>query len=67
MVEIKYAEAMDQLTQIIERIENEEFDVDELSKQVKKAVKLIQACKDKIQNAELEVKSVVDAFQQELE
>ncbi len=67
MAELKYTQAMTRLNEIIERIENEEIDVDELSKQVKEAVKLIQMCKDKIGKAELEVKNVVEAFQKELE
>ena len=61
--ELKYAQAMERLNQIIARIENEEIDVDELSKQVKEAVKLIETCKAKIEKAELDVKSIVNAFQ----
>lgn len=67
MAELKYAQAMERLNKIIEHIENEEIDVDELSRQVKDAVKLIHTCKQKIEKAEMEVKNVVDAFQKELE
>jgi len=67
VAELKYTEAMQRINDIIERIENEEIDVDELSKQVKEAVKLIHACKTKIEKAEMEVKSVVDTFQKEIE
>ncbi len=66
MAEVKYTQAMKKLNDIIQRIENEEIDVDELSKQVKEAVKLIQLCKQKIDKAEMDVKSVVDAFQKEI-
>lgn len=67
MAELKYGQAMEKLNAIMERMEGEEIDVDELSKQVKEAVKLIKLCKEKIEKAEMEVKSVVDAFQKDLE
>ena len=67
MPEIKYSQAMEKLDKIIGRIENEEIDVDELSKQVKEAIRLIQTCKEKIEKAEMEVNSVVQAFQKEVE
>lgn len=67
MPEIKYAQAMQRLDKIIHRIENEEIDVDELSKQVREAVKLIQTCKQKIEKAEMEVNHVVEAFQNNTE
>ena len=62
MAEVKYVQAMQRLNQIVSRIEGGEIDVDELSKQVKEAVKLVRLCKEKIEKAEMEVKSVVEAF-----
>ncbi len=62
MAEIKYSKSIKRLEEIIEKIENEEIDVDELSVSVKEAVSLIKTCKDKIEKAELEVKKVVDGF-----
>ena len=63
MAELKYAQAMARLNEIISCIENEEIDVDELSRQVKEAVKLVRVCREKIEKAEMEVKSAVEAFQ----
>ncbi|HBG62561.1 MAG: exodeoxyribonuclease VII small subunit [Omnitrophica WOR_2 bacterium GWF2_38_59] len=63
MVENKYSKAIKKLEDIIEKIENEEIDVDELSDKVKEAVSLIKVCKDKIEKAELEVKKVVDGLE----
>ena len=60
MSEIKYHKAIKELEDIIEKIENEEIDVDELSDKVKRAVSLVKICKDKIEKAEMEVKKVVD-------
>lgn len=62
MAEAKYSKSIKKLEEIIERIENEEIDVDELSVSVKEAVTLIKSCKDKIEKAEIEVKKVVDGF-----
>jgi exodeoxyribonuclease VII small subunit len=63
MAEIKYGASMKKIEDIILKIENEEIDVDELSKSVKDAVALIAACKEKIEKAEMEVKSVIEKFQ----
>ena len=60
MVENKYSKSIKKLEDIIDKIENEEIDVDELSDKVKEAVSLIKVCKDKIEKAELEIKKVVD-------
>ena len=62
MVEVKYSKSIKKLEEIIEKIENEEIDVDELSVSVKEAVTLIKTCKNKIEKAELEVKKVVAGF-----
>jgi exodeoxyribonuclease VII small subunit len=59
---MKYSKALQQLEDIIKKIENEEIDIDELSGKVKEAVELIKECKDKITKAELEVKQVVEGF-----
>ncbi|MBF0484292.1 MAG: exodeoxyribonuclease VII small subunit [Candidatus Omnitrophica bacterium] len=60
-----YKDAMNRLTEIIEKIEDEDVDVDELAANVKEAVKLIKTCKDKIEKAELEVKKVVEELDKE--
>jgi len=65
MPEIKYTAAIARLDELIRQIENEEVDVDELSRHVKEAVKLIQTCKKKIEKAEVEVKNAVEAFDRE--
>ena len=58
--EEKYKEAIEQLDEIIARIENDDIDVDELALRVKEAVNLIRICKAKIDKADLEVKKVVE-------
>ena len=63
MPDIKYSKAMERLEEIIQKIENEEIDIDELSEKVKEAVALVKVCKDKIEKAELQVKEVVEKFE----
>ena len=63
MAEAKYSKAVKPLEQILNKIENEEIDVDELSERVKEAVSLIKICKGKIEKAEMEVKQVVKDFE----
>ena len=65
MAVTKYNKAMKRLEEIIEKIENEEIDVDELSDKVKEAIELITVCKEKIEKAEMEVKRVVDDLGEE--
>ncbi|OGX23741.1 MAG: exodeoxyribonuclease VII small subunit [Omnitrophica WOR_2 bacterium RIFCSPHIGHO2_01_FULL_48_9] len=62
---MKYTKAMKRLEEIIGDIEREEIDVDDLASRVKEAVELIRVCKNKIEKAELEVKQVVENFEEE--
>jgi exodeoxyribonuclease VII small subunit len=60
---IKYGDAIEELEQILERIQGGQVDVDDLTKEVKRAVELIQLCKNKIEKTEMEVKRVVESFE----
>lgn len=62
---LRYAQALARLDELIGMIENEDIDVDELALQVKEAVELLRVCKAKIDKAEMEVKKVVDDFTKE--
>lgn len=64
MAELKYNKAVQKLDEIIAKIESEDIDVDELADKVKEAVHLIKVCKTKIEKAEMEVKQVVDGFEE---
>jgi exodeoxyribonuclease VII small subunit len=61
--EIKYNQAIEELNRILERIQTEKVDVDDLSKEVKRAVQLIKLCKDKIEKTEMEVKKITKEFE----
>ena len=53
--EIKYEEALKQLQEIVEKMENDEFDIDVLAAQLKAAQRLIKLCKDKLSKTEEEI------------
>lgn len=51
----KYEEALAQLETIVRKMENNEFDIDELAAQLKTAQRLIKLCKDKLSKTEEEI------------
>ncbi|WP_321287989.1 exodeoxyribonuclease VII small subunit [uncultured Sunxiuqinia sp.] len=54
-----YQEAVNEIDEILEKIENEELDVDELSTKVKRVSTLIKLCKDKLHKTETEVENIL--------
>ncbi|MFA5087892.1 MAG: exodeoxyribonuclease VII small subunit [Candidatus Omnitrophota bacterium] len=67
MNDVKYSKALKRLEEIIGKIENEEIDVDDLAGKVNEAVSLIRICKEKIEQAEMEVKKVVEDFEVDID
>lgn len=55
-----YQKAYDELQQIVTRLQNDEIGLDDLSKSVKRAGVLIQSCKEKLRNVELEIDQLFD-------
>lgn len=58
MEEQKYEEALAQLEAIVRKMEANEFDIDELAQQLKKAQQLIKFCKDKLTKTEAELQKI---------
>ncbi|MCM8799577.1 MAG: exodeoxyribonuclease VII small subunit [Candidatus Omnitrophica bacterium] len=63
--ELKYSKAIEELEKILNKIQNEEIDIDDLAREVKRAIELIKLCKEKIEKTELEVKEVIKSFEEE--
>ena len=57
-----YKEAIAEIEDIIESIENEELDVDDLSEKVKTVSSLIKICKDKLSKTESEVEKILESI-----
>lgn len=59
-MKISYTKAVERIESILEKIDNEDLDIDELSKNVKEVAQLIAVCKTKLKNTEEEVKTILD-------
>lgn len=57
--EFKYEEAVRQLEDIVEKLENDELDIDSMSDNLKKAQKLIKLCKDKLTKTDDEINKIL--------
>jgi exodeoxyribonuclease VII small subunit len=55
---LTYADAMAEIEEIINKIENDEFTVDDLAEKVKRISFLIQYCKDKLRSTEEELDNI---------
>ena len=57
--EMNYEEAMTQLEQIVEQIENNELGIDELASKLKQAQRLLKMCKDKLTKTDKEIEKLL--------
>jgi exodeoxyribonuclease VII small subunit len=57
---VTYKEAITEIEEILEKIENEELDVDELAEQVSRVSALIAVCKEKLHKTEAEVEKILN-------
>ncbi len=55
-----YKNALEEIEQIVQKIETEEVDVDELTDLVKKAAELIKLCKTKLRNTGSELEDIIN-------
>ncbi|MEE4197598.1 MAG: exodeoxyribonuclease VII small subunit [Bacteroidales bacterium] len=58
--ELSYNEAINEIEDILSKIENEELDVDELSSKVKRVSVLIKKCKKKLTETEDQVQKILE-------
>ena len=59
--ELKYEDALRQIEQIVEKLENNELDIDTMGEQLKTAQKLIRLCKDKLTKTDDEIKKILES------
>ena len=57
---LTYAEATAEIEQILNRLRNEELDVDTLAAQVARATELIARCKEQLLKTEAEVNRILE-------
>jgi len=58
-----YTEAIQELEQIVEEIEEGTVSVDELSEKVKRAAYLLRICKEKLSSTEDDVKKILEEIE----
>ncbi|MDR2037060.1 MAG: exodeoxyribonuclease VII small subunit [Bacteroidales bacterium] len=57
--ELNYSESIEEIERILEKIEQGETDVDELTEEIKRAAKLLHSCKEKLFKTEQEVSKII--------
>ena len=58
--ELKYEEALAQLETIVRKMEQNEYDIDELAVQLKTAQRLVKFCRDKLTKTEEEIRKIAN-------
>ncbi len=60
MSEVKFEESMENLKQVVAKLEKEDISLDEAIELYKKGIELSKECKDKLDSAQKLVKTVID-------
>lgn len=61
---VSYNEAMNEIEEILEKIENDELDVDELAEKVKRVSILLKTCKDKLTKTNEQVEQILKEMEE---
>ncbi|MCK5906177.1 MAG: exodeoxyribonuclease VII small subunit [Flavobacteriales bacterium] len=59
---LKYEDAISELEEIVDKIENADISVDDLSIKVKRASELIKVCKDILHKTDKEVQKILEGM-----
>jgi len=65
--EIKYSDALRQIEEIIYSLENDNYDIDETLKKVKKASELLKICKSRLYEVEKEIEDILENMDKEFD
>ena len=55
-----YSDAISELEEILEQIDGDDVDLDDLAVKVERASKLVELCRNKIDDSEMQVKTIID-------
>ena len=58
MKAIKYEDAIRQLEDIVEKLENNELDIDEMPEALKRAQQLLKLCRDRLTKTDVEIQKI---------
>lgn len=59
--QLTYAQAMEELEAIVERVERNEMDIDDLTERLKRAQQLVKFCRERLLKTETEVKNILSS------
>jgi len=59
LADLGYADAVDELEEILAELDGDEVDVDRLAERVRRAADLVQLCRRRLQDAQVEVTRIV--------
>lgn len=59
-----YQEALDEIEEILAKIENEELDVDDLAEKVKRVSVLLKSCREKLMKTKEEVEKILGEMEE---
>ncbi len=62
--QLNYKDAMEEMEDIVSKLEENKLDVDELSQKVKRVSELIAFCKDKLHHTEEEVEKILKTIEE---
>ncbi|MBN2669045.1 MAG: exodeoxyribonuclease VII small subunit [Bacteroidales bacterium] len=60
--DITYEQAFNELEDILDKIENHELKMDDLSLAIKRATELVKVCKTKLRNTEEDVEKILESL-----
>ena len=63
--ELSYQEAVAEIEEILQKIEQDELDVDQLALNVKRVSQLIRSCREKLHKTEIEVEKILNDIDEE--
>ena len=56
----KYEDAMNELEEIVHKLETDELNIDDISEKLKRAQQLIKLCTDKLTKTEVKIKKILE-------
>jgi len=62
---LSYSKALAELEDIVGKMENNEFEIDELTDKVKRVAELVKFCKEKLRTTSTEVQKIFDGINEE--
>ncbi|HEY4784774.1 MAG TPA: exodeoxyribonuclease VII small subunit [Bacteroidales bacterium] len=57
---LTYKDAITEIEEILDKLENEDLDVDELAVKVKRVSQLLRFCKEKLTGTEKEIQGIIE-------